>query len=91
MRPSSPGHRHRLPYRVAFPGYRRWEHPGFVVVQDQQGPEDREQLLPAELGIRRLDHRNVVHEPVHHLHHHGPVGSGAGSVRPVASNRLCSQ
>lgn len=77
---SSSGYHYRLPDWFAFPRHCCWKHSSFVVIQGQQGTENSEQLLPAELGICRPDHRNTVHEPIHHLHYHGPVGSGASSV-----------
>lgn len=48
--PSS-GHHYRLPDWIAFPRYCCWQYTRIVVFQGQQGSENSQQLLPAELGI----------------------------------------
>lgn len=87
---SSGGH-NSVPDRVAVSGHCCGKHSGDGLIQDKQSFEDCEQLLSAEPSLRRLDHRHLVNEPVHHLHHHGPVGPGAPGLRPVAGYRLCGQ
>lgn len=48
---SSSGHHYRLPDWIAFPRHCCWKYPRAVVFQGQQGTENSQQLLSAELGI----------------------------------------
>ena len=56
----------------------------------QNGPEvaDDQQLLPVELIRCRFRHRVNIDAPIHGVHPHQPLASGADRVRRVAVHRL---